>query len=198
MPSYCIHLAVGNVYAKKHKIEDVVSFNRGLIAPDFEKDKDKSHYSMENRDASNFGKFVAGKVVLSKFLNENDINDDYNRGVFLHLVTDYLYFTRFFTEEYINRMGKRDFLENMYYSYDEVKDYVEKKYQVEYPGDIAEIMNAIQEKRNSLNPDKSDRINILPIKKLSNFIESVAEIDLDRYADVIKLSSQNVIPEEFI
>ena len=44
MPSYCIHLAIGNLYAKKHDIKDKKAFNMGIIAPDFAKDKEKSHY----------------------------------------------------------------------------------------------------------------------------------------------------------
>lgn len=34
MPGYMIHLAVGREYMKNNKIDDVKSFEKGIIAPD--------------------------------------------------------------------------------------------------------------------------------------------------------------------
>jgi len=184
MPSYCIHLAIGNLYAKKNGIEDKTSFDAGIIAPDFAKDKEKSHYSAP-RNKSNLVDFLHKKVGLKRYLNENDITSDYKKGEFLHLVTDYIYFTKFFTPEEITARGD-DFMPTVYYSYDLIKDYVEEKYQVVYPGDLAVVMQAIDEKRKLLGFDKGiKKDNILPQEKLDKFIEFCANIDLEEFREKI-------------
>lgn len=195
MPSYCIHLAIGNLYAKKNNITNKEAFDAGIIAPDFAKDKDKSHYSAP-RDKSNLVDFLAKKVQLAKFLETNDISSDYKKGEFLHLVTDYIYFTQFFTPEQFEKYGD-EFMTTMYYSYDCIKEYVEDKYNVVYPGDLAVVMQAIDEKRKLLGFDKGvTKDNILPNEKLDRFIEFCADIDLDKFAKKVKKSCQNVVADE--
>ena len=44
MPGYVIHLAVGKVYSQNNEINDLERFKEGIIAPDIEEDKSKSHY----------------------------------------------------------------------------------------------------------------------------------------------------------
>ena len=73
MPSYCIHLAVGNEYAKRNYIRDIDAFRAGVIAPDFAKDKEKSHYSVPTRRQFDFVEFLAGKVQLAEYLKNHDI-----------------------------------------------------------------------------------------------------------------------------
>lgn len=195
MPSYCIHLAIGNLYAQKHEVKDKNAFDMGIIAPDFAKDKEKSHYSAP-RDKRNLLDFLSKKVQLYKFLEQNQIDSDYKKGEFLHLVTDYIYFTQFFTSEEVDKYGQ-DFMTTMYYSYDCIKDYVEEKYNVVYPGDLAGIMQAIDEKRKLLGFDKGvKKDNILPHEKLDKFIEFCANIDLERYAEKVKKECHNVVADE--
>lgn len=184
MPSYCIHLAIGNLYAKMNKVNDKKAFDEGIIAPDFAKDKEKSHYSAP-RDKKYLVDFLHKKVGLKSYLQNNEIDSDYKRGEFLHLITDYIYFNKFFTSEEISLRGD-DFMSTMYYSYDIVKEYVEEKYNVEYPGDLAVVMQAIDEKRKLLGFDKGVmKDNILPQEKLDKFIEFCAGINLEEFKNEV-------------
>lgn len=196
MPSYCIHLAIGNLYAKKNKIMDKESFDAGIIAPDFAKDKEASHYSAP-RDKANLVDFLHKKVQLAEYLKKNKIDTDFRRGEFLHLVTDYIYFTQFFTPEFINSFPDGEFMTSMYYSYDLIKQPVEEKYNVVYPGDLAAVIKAIEEKRKLLGFDKGvTKPNVLPMEKLERFIDFCASIDLEKFAGKINSLKLNISPDE--
>ena len=195
MPSYCIHLAIGNLYAQKNNIKDEESFNKGLIAPDFAKDKEVSHYSVKNRKSLALPQFLAKKVDLKKYLVENEIDSDFKKGEFLHLITDYIYFTQFFTSDEIERLNN-DFLPTMYYSYDCIKQYVEDKYNVRYPGDLQTVLQAIEDKRKLLGFDKGvEKENILPIDKLDRFIHFCADLDLKECYDSIMYSTNCLLED---
>lgn len=196
MPSYCIHLAIGNLYAQSNEIKDREAFDRGLIAPDFASNKEISHYSAKGRKSLKLPEFLAKKVNLFDYLENNEINSDFKRGEFLHLVTDYLYFTQFFSREQIENLDD-EFLPTMYYSYDLIKEYVENKYDVIYPGDLKTVLDAIEEKRKLLGFDKGiTKENILPIEKLDSFIEFCANIDLEKYKEKILSVNKNILPDE--
>lgn len=107
MPGYVIHIAVAQEYLKKHNMKYSKDFIKGSVAPDFTKDKSKTHY----------GKSPA-YTSLKNFLLENNIDTDYNQGYFLHLVTDYLFYNK-----YMERIKKPQ----IYIDYDCTnKDLIEK------------------------------------------------------------------------
>ena len=196
MPSFCIHLAIGNLYATKNKINDKSAFDSGIIAPDFQKDKEKSHYSAPKMPTDTLLDIFNKKVQLAEFLKVNSIDDDYNKGVFLHLITDYIYFTKFFSKDLIIELGE-DFLPSMYYSYDLVKDHVENKYDVKYPGEISGIIENINNKRKILGFDKGiTKPNIIPMEKLDKFIDFCANINLENFAKKIRSTQTNISLDE--
>lgn len=84
MPGYIIHLAVGKVYSSNNEIKNTEEFYNGIIAPDLQQDKAKSHYGP-----------CSSEPNLEKFLKENGISDSFHEGYFLHLVTDYLFYNKF-------------------------------------------------------------------------------------------------------
>lgn len=75
---------------------------------------------------------LKSKVNLRKFLEENKVASDYEQGVFLHLLTDYEFFTNFFDKNYIRNVSYDDFCKDLYYSYDQINEYLEKKYYLNY------------------------------------------------------------------
>lgn len=92
MAGYVIHLAVAEEYLKKNdKKENYNEFIEGVIYPDSIKDKSKTHYGEKSC-----------KPNLYKFLIDNNIDNSFNRGYFLHLLTDYLFYNNYigdFTKE---------------------------------------------------------------------------------------------------
>ncbi len=94
MPSFNIHLAVAVRYSEKNNIENKEAFFRGSIDPDLVKDKAISHYT-GMRDKNYLRQYVFEKVRLNEFLKENKVETDYEKGVFLHLATDFIFYQEF-------------------------------------------------------------------------------------------------------
>ncbi len=86
MAGYVIHLAVAQEYLKNNKNveEDYNEFINGVIYPDSVKDKSQTHYGEKSC-----------KTNLYKFLVDKKIDNSFNRGYFLHLLTDYLFYNKY-------------------------------------------------------------------------------------------------------
>ena len=132
MASFHTHWAVGKRYVEKHnKICNVEEFYRGIIAPDLVTDKKISHYSSEKRNKENIFEYLANKVLLNKFLENEKIDTDYQKGVFVHLITDYLFFNDFFDVEYLKNISYEEFCIDLYDSYDKTNQYLIEQYQID-------------------------------------------------------------------
>ena len=178
MASFAIHLAVGKVYVKYHPIYDEKAFVRGIIAPDLVQNKDESHYTLKNRGNS-LENHLKTKVNLRKFLEENKIDSDYQKGVFLHLFTDDEFFINFFDKDYIQNISYDDFCKDLYYSYDQTNEYLEKKYELNY----YDFENLIKQNIKKDNQEKEmekkrEFTNIVTFEKLDLFIERIGKVDL--------------------
>ena len=117
MPGYVIHLAVAKEYLKKSKNrnENEEEFINGVIFPDSVKDKAITHYGEKS-----------SKSNLYEFLKDKNVNNSFNRGYFLHLLTDYLFYNK-----YVDRMTK-----DMYNDYDITNKKLIDKYNVELPNEM--------------------------------------------------------------
>ncbi len=113
MPGYIIHLATATEYIRKHEneIKNKEEFFKGSIAPDLT--------TKENKVITHYGQ-GSDKVELRKYLQANDINSDYNKGYFLHLITDYIFYNKLL--EYTSKQ--------IYNDYDILNEYLIKKYSV--------------------------------------------------------------------
>ena len=140
MASFGIHLAIGKRYCEKVGITDgVKDIYRGIIAPDLVENKVASHYggAQIRGDLANN---LPNKVLLTNFLTNEDIDTDYQKGVFLHLITDYLFFNDFFDKEFIACVSCLKFCEDLYYSYDLLDKYLIEKYSLDY-SDFGDALN---------------------------------------------------------
>lgn len=117
MAGYVIHLAIAEEYLKKHKDvkEDYEEFIKGVIYPDSVTDKSLTHYGIKS-----------SKVILKNFLQDNEINNSYMRGYFLHLITDYLFYNK-----YLEKFSK-----DIYNDYDILNKRLIEKYNVVLPVNI--------------------------------------------------------------
>ncbi len=185
MASFAIHLAVGKVYSKYHTILDEREFVRGIIVPDLVDNKDQSHYTLKNRGNS-LESHLKSKVNLRKFLEENKVDSDYEQGVFFHLLTDYEFFTNFFDKNYIRNVSYDDFCKDLYYSYDQTNEYLEKKYYLNYY-DFEVFLKQNIKKDNQEKEMKFQKtfVNVLPSEKLDLFIERIGKVNLTQLKDDI-------------
>lgn len=116
MPGYVIHIAIAKEYFKKHEKEKLDEFIDGTIFPD----------STANKSLTHYGKSPA-YTSLFKFLENNKLDTVFNRGHFLHLVTDYLFYNH-----YLDKFAKPQ----IYDDYDFLNKKLMKKYQITLPEKI--------------------------------------------------------------
>lgn len=188
MPSINVHLAIGNRYIEKNKVKNEKEFLKGIVAPDFAEDKFKSHYSTNKASDDNLPERVKDKVDIIAFLNENKVETDYEKGVFLHLYTDKMFFEKFYSTEFLKNTNFKQFFEDLYCSYQETNTYLEEKYNIKFTQeDRKKIDENIRNSR--INNHMSLEVigkNIIDVKKLENFIEKMSDIDIIECVNELK------------
>lgn len=150
MAGYVIHLAVAERYIKKHvqDIKNYEEFIEGVIYPDSVLDKALTHHGEKS-----------SKVNLKSFLKQNEINSDYNKGYFLHLVTDYIFYNKLL----------ECFSKDIYNDYDILNKTLEEKFEVKIPKKI----------RENIFYNKGE-LKILELNSVVKFIEEVSNYNLEQ------------------
>lgn len=121
MPGFVIHIAVAKEYLKKHNnSENYEEFIQGNVRPDLTKDKIKTHYGKSPTYTN-----------LKEFLIHNKLDNSLNKGIFLHLITDYLFYNYYLKD--VPREGSKEILHN---DYDMINKVLIEKYDIELPEDI--------------------------------------------------------------
>lgn len=193
MPGFNIHLAIGKRYIEKQKnkkdvIKNENSFYNGLVAPDLVTDKKISHYTTET-NKNNLKKYLLGKVRLDLYLKDNKVETDFEKGVFLHLLTDYLFFNEFFEKEFIKNIDYQDFVRDLYYSYEMTNEYLNKKYNIDFSifGDRLEKNIRKNKKEKKLeDSDLKEKKLIFSEKDLDEFIEKISSINIKELENEIR------------
>ena len=197
MPSFNIHLAVAVKYCENNKIDDKELFFRGSIDPDLVKDKSISHYT-GMRDERFLRQYVFEKVRLNEFLKENKVETDYEKGIFLHLATDFIFYQEFLSDEYLAGVDYDGMIQDLYYSYRISNPYLEEKYNI-HALNLDDVMNQnIKQTLKRMNVDNSNGFNLLPEEKMDNFINKMSKLDLNSYIEKIKNEDKNVFPDNYV
>lgn len=155
MAGYVIHLAVAEEYIRKHP-EDVKNHNNfieGVIFPDNVVDKSITHYGEKS-----------SRVNLKRFLEENEKKDDYNKGYFLHLVTDYIFYNKLL--EYFSK--------DIYNDYDILNKKLQERFCVKLPENIKQKVFY-----------KEGKTKILELESVIKFIEKISDYDLKEIKESI-------------
>ena len=115
MPGFVIHIAIAKEYIKKHNnIKDIEGFIKGNIEPDLTNDKTKTHYGKSPTYTN-----------LKEFLLHNEINNSFNKGKFLHLIADYLFYNY-----YLKEFPIKESKEILHNDYDIINEELIKKYDI--------------------------------------------------------------------
>ena len=164
MPGYVIHLCVAKEYIIKHGIENEKDFFDGTVYPDGKKDKNITHYSGTRGSAG---------TNLYKFLQDKKLNSSFNEGWFLHLLSDYLFYNKYFDGwKYKDR-------ELLYNDYDILNQSLIKKYNLTYvPPNIEKYFNT-QKKGQTIE---------YHYDKVIKFIDDVSNYDLHELGEKIILN----------
>lgn len=155
MPGYVIHLAIAEEYLAKNKKENYNEFVDGVIYPDETDNKYKTHYWNEMRS-----------VNLFNFLKEYNINTSFNKGYFLHLLTDYLFYNKYI--EYWST--------DIYTDYDILNSYLIERYSVKLPTRIKKYVH---------QAEKGKKLKILSKEVVDKFIEDLSNLNLEHIKEEI-------------
>ena len=186
MPSLDIHIAIARKYLKKYNdIKDEVAFIKGNLDPDLAEDRIASHYTKE-KDKKELSKILKNKVGLNDYLKDKNVSNDYEKGYFLHLVSDYIFFNFFFDKDYIKTTTYTNFKKDLYYSYNMIHDYLINKYDISYYPFENEVKKRIAASQVAANYNGEKKINIIPYKKLDCFINKILEKDIYNYLKTFK------------
>lgn len=199
MPGFHIHLAIAKRYAEKNsgKINDVKDLNlfyNGTIAPDLATLKSLTHYGHQPDSKEDLYLCTSTYVDLSRYLNANKIITDFDRGVFLHLITDYKFYMEFFKKEYLKTRHHGEFMADLYNSYDKTNSYIENKYDlasIDKYIDLKKIEQIIIQSKKIKRvadyiPSDYKPVVILDKTELDSFIEDISDTDLQQYQKIIK------------
>lgn len=182
MPSIDIHLAIARQYLTKHKdIKNTEDFIEGNVAPDLVEDKFKSHYSGKVENKNDLMEDVRKKVRMQEFFKYNNIITDYEKGVFFHLVVDYLFFNNFFEREYLIKNTDENFRKDLYYSYNRTNEYLKTKYDTSYGQLKEKIEKYIGISKSEADYNGENRKDIIPYDKLDKFISKVSDRDIQYF-----------------
>ncbi len=153
MAGYVIHLSVAKEYLKKHPDESnrYNKFIDGVIFPDSVKIKSETHYGSES-----------SKSNLYDFLKEHKLNTPFERGYFLHLLTDYLFYNK-----YLESIST-----DIYNDYDILNDVLIQKYNVVLPEEVKDKVFS-----------KKGKLKILSLELVEKLIKEISELDIDTVAE---------------
>ena len=160
MPGYVIHLAVAEKYLEKHKSknENYYEFIEGVIYPDSTKIKSETHYG-EKSSQSN----------VYEFLKEHELNNSFERGYFLHLLTDFL----FYKKHYKLPPGGIA-TQTIHDDYDKINKYVLEKYPIDIPEEVIEFCR-----------QKDGEPVYVKKEKLDSFVDEASGYNLQELAEEI-------------
>ena len=136
MAGYVIHLAVAEEYIKNYPkdIDDYKEFIEGVIYPDSVKDKSLTHYGTKS-----------SKPNLKLLFEDKDINNSFNKGYFLHLLTDYLFYNRFL--DYFSK--------DIYNDYDILNKVLIERFEVKIPDSVKNSVFYLEGETKILNLEET-------------------------------------------
>ncbi len=125
---------------------------------------------MENGDG---WKEDSDKIYLDKFLEDPkvDLNKDYWKGYFIHLLTDYYFARVYFVKEIIDAKNNND---TFYHDYDCINEELINKYHVKVLDEIKKYLSCV-----------NDEPRYLKINKVINFIETMSNLNLEEEVNLI-------------
>ena len=149
MAGYAIHVAVANEYIRKNNIENKDELIDGVIVPDSVKDKSLTHYGV-----------YSSRPNLKEYLTNNKIESDFEKGYFLHLITDYLFYNHYF-------VVPKNIV--FYEDYDKTNKFLIEKYNIALPDELCEYMNIV------LGEPKYLKYDLLEM-----MIDEISDINIDK------------------
>lgn len=186
MAHIAIHEIIADRYIQKHQLEinNEHEFVKGSVAPDL---NDEMTERRIDKDSSHYGKWSNGEVKtnINKFLEDDkvDINEDYWKGYFLHLLTDHYFYNKHFNEEFEDMKKNHDsFGFDYYYIFKEIFE----KYQFTLSKYTIKYINI-----------KEGKTRYLKLDKIIDFIEEISNMNIKDEVQIIKQKGMEGLNDEY-
>ena len=188
MASLMIHQIVGEEYCKRHNVASEYMFLNGNLVPDLVKDKKPTHFSARCRNRS-YTESIENKVNLQAFCEQIDIESSFNKGFFLHLITDQVFFYKYLLNnpnyreiEYEDQLYIQEIL---YRDYHRNNLYLMRK----HPQAILSLLPDFAK----VTRDDVDSMEILSNQAIDDIIEMCANVDLEKaYETIVKMTQDTI------
>lgn len=140
MACITMHLAIAKKYLENNPNENKEAFIKGAYLPDIDEDKIKSHYGTRI-PIKRVKDMLDSKVDIIECAKNTDLDNDLNKAVFLHLVTDYLFYNFVYSPSLETKSP--DQIKNMMYQdFDFVTNYILKTYKIDIPEEVSHIVKS--------------------------------------------------------
>jgi hypothetical protein len=158
----------------------------------------KTHFSLQPV-GDNVAENLKNKVDSVQFF-KLPLDNDFQKGVFFHLLTDYIFYNFYFDRDFLGTQTHNEFSGDLYSSYNLTNDWLERTYRTDrIKTDFAELMaqniknlqSARPEILSAIPPALSGVNFLSDTDKLSRFIDFVSSFDLQRLKNSRDFGSVN-------
>lgn len=187
MASFLTHMAIGQEHLKYFKEDNEIEFLTGNLDPDYlhiskNLDKAKLHYGKPYNPNLSQKQNFENKTTLLTYLKQNRLDNSYNRGYFLHLISDYYFYNKVININLIENLDN-NIVKNIYYEdYAKVQKFLLTNYAPKF---LPEIEDMVYIKNNFLNIYKNGTPILFGMNEFEKYIEYCSRLDLDNFANDI-------------
>ena len=176
MPGLTFHYIIALKSIEKNNVTNIQEYIDGSFYPDFYQ-KPQSHYTDNSKVKKPLDKLLF-KVDLEAFVKEHTINTDHDKGYFLHLLTDYLFYHDLCIEKYAHNPDFIRCLHNLGVEYTKINKALYELYKYDNTYINSEYLQFFT------RPDEDPEF--FTHEELKNFIEHCAALDLNKEYNNIK------------
>lgn len=156
MPSLVMYLAIAKKYLERHSEENEEEFMKGILAPDIKRnlknEKGKLHY----------GEQSSHRPDLDRFYRERGLDSSYNRGYFLNLLSDYLFYNKFLQEYSIS----------IFHDFRKMNKRMKEKYNIDLPQELESRVKF-----------EAGHLSSIEEESVYKFIDAVGQLDIEKYKE---------------
>jgi len=130
MASQFTHLAIAKLFIQNNPglIKNETAFYDGSILPDLTENKQNNSHYEDRSEKVDLIKRHREKVNPAAFLNANKLDNDLNRGVYLHLLTDWEYYNNHMDHDYLRSVQLPEAIRDFIYTSNMLDEHITKKY----------------------------------------------------------------------
>ena len=176
MASLTMHAVIANEYCKRHVGINYKEFSHGNLAPDLAADKNKSHFTKPSM-TQELDENIKNKVGLTEYVDSHSLDNDFELGAFLHMLTDYIFYNHALRRDVTDfkLLSLQESIKFLYDDFARVNGFLADHYNIDLMLLPENCWKVSKEKPISMSFDE-----------ITNFIEHCANLDLEKEYKKIK------------